>query len=583
MIPDDDKQRSGAGRHFTVIVALLAGTTLLAGCTPMAAVTPARAPPPQPLARLAVPAPGDAGQALALVMAAEFALQDGNAKAAAEDYARAAALSPAPETTHRALELALATQAAPTAANLIERWRQLGASAADLAGARAQLALLQGDRSAAERQFGLLLHGADPAAWKTFMAALLGARDTALAGRVLEDLAAPAQLPADETTWVALSQLAEHLKRHALALRLADAAVQRFHGAAGIRWAASLHLANHDEAAAERLYARGVQAHPHDVELRLGYAAVLADSKRIRAALAVLAAGPQTAATWTARVAYAARAEDQPALRRLYAGLQRAPAAQREGNFFLLGQLAEMLRHDRAALRWYGEVDPDGEHAFEARVRSAVLLDKAGRHAEAHGLAQQLQQDYADDPASLRTAYELDAQLYSRAGDYARAITTYDHALAALPGDTVLLYDRGIERANAGQIDAALADFRAVLQVKPDNVEALNALGFTLADANRDLPEATRLLRQALAAKPDEPAILDSWGWLQYRLGHLDVAEEYLRRAWAKGDDPDVGVHLGEVLWKLGRHRHARDVFARVRKLDPANAGLARVTRELQP
>lgn len=584
MFPDDDKQSYGLRRHFTVIALVLAGMALLAGCVQAPARSHPRAPASmQPLAQLDLPTDTDAGRASALMIAAEFALQDGKAAPAAHDYAEAAQLSEDPAVAKRALDLALATRDEAGAARMIERWGALGAGPSQLAGARGQLDLLRGDRVGAEKEFGLMLQAGSADAWKSFIAGLLGARDTALAGRVLEDLATPARLPADESIWIALSQLGEHLGRHAFARKLADATVRRFNGADGIRWAASLHLAGHDQATALALYAQGVKAHPKNVDLRLGYAALLATGNRNREALAVLAAGPQTTATWSARVAYAARAKDEAALRNLYASLQRAPAAQRDGNLFLLGQLAELLKHDRQALRWYGEVDPDGEHAFEARVRSAVLLDKAGRHAEAHAVAEQLQQDYVDDPDSLRTAYELDAQMYSQDGEHAKAIAAYDRALAAMPDDPVLIYDRGIEQANAGDIDAALADFRAVLKLKPDNVDAMNALGFTLADANRDLPEATRLLEKALAAKPGEPAIMDSWGWLQYRLGHFDEAEDYLRRAWDKGADPDVGVHLGEVLWKLGKHQHAREVFAKVRKLDPKNASLQRAAKELQP
>lgn len=584
MFPDDDKRRYGLRRHFTVIALVLAGMAVLAGCAQAPLRSPSRAPASaQPLAQLDLPAATDAGRAAALMLAAEFALQGSDAATAAHDYAEAAQLSRDPDVAKRALDLALATRDEQDAARMIERWRALGAGPRPLAGARGQLALLRGDRAGAEREFGLMLQSGSAAEWKTFIAGLLGARDTALAGRVLEELATPARLPADESVWIALSQLGEHLGRHAFARTLAAAAVRRFDGADAIRWAATLHLADHDQAAALALYAQGVKAHPKNVDLRLGYAALLAAGNRNREALAVLAAGPQTTATWSARVAYAARARDETALRNLYAGLQRAPAAQRDGNLFVLGQLAELLKHDQEALRWYGEVDPDGEHAFEAQVRSAVLLDKIGRHAEAHAVAEQLQQDYTDDPDSLRTAYELDAQLYSQDGEHAKAISTYDRALAAMPGDPVLIYDRGIARANAGHIDAALADFRSVLKLKPDNVDAMNALGFTLADANRDLPEATQLLKKALAAKPGEPAIMDSWGWLQYRLGHFDEAEDYLRRAWDKGSDPDVGVHLGEVLWKLGKHQHAREVFAKVRKLDPKNASLQRAAKELQP
>ncbi len=584
MFPDDDKQKYGLHRHFTVIALVLAGMAVLAGCAQAPARSHSRVPVSvQPLAQLDLPATTDAGRAAALLIAAGFALQDRDAATAAHDYAEAAQLSRDPDVAKRALDLALATRDEAGAARMIERWRALGAGSRQLAGARGKLALLHGDRAGAEAEFGLMLQSADAGEWKTFIAGLLDARDTALAGRVLEDLATPARLPADESIWIALSQLGEHLGRHAFARTLADATVRRFNGAEGIRWAASLRLADHDHAAALALYADGVKAHPNNIDLRLGYAALLAVSNKNREALAVLAAGPQTTATWSARVAYAARAKDATELRNLYASLQRAPAAQRDGNLFLLGQLAELLKHDQQALRWYGEVNPDGEHAFESRVRSAVLLDKAGQHAEAHAVAEQLQQDYVDDPDHLRSAYELDAQMYSQDGEHARAIAAYDRALAAMPDDPVLIYDRGIEQANAGNIDAALAAFRSVLKLKPGNVDAMNALGFTLADANRDLPEAAKLLEKALAAKPGEPAIMDSWGWLQYRLGHLDEAEDYLRRAWDKGSDPDVGVHLGEVLWKLGKQQRARAVLAKVRKLDPKNASLQRVAKEMQP
>ena len=117
----------------------------------------------------------------------------------------------------------------------------------------------------------------------------------------------------------------------------------------------------------------------------------------------------------------------------------------------------------------------------------------------------------------------------------------------------------------------------------PGDVDASNALGFTLADANRDLPEAERLIHAARVAKPDDPAIADSWGWLQYRMGHLDQAAKILRGAWVARKDADVGVHLGEVLWKQGRRKDAQQVFDEVRKLDPHSSSLQDTLRRLRP
>lgn len=572
-----------SGLHFSASGLLLVAAALLSGCAQAPVRGGSGAAPAQPLATLQLPQGSADGRASALLIAAEFALQNNDVTRAAADYAAAADISSDPAIAGRAVQLALALRDTDGAQRTLARWQQLGADPHEIAGARAQLALLAGDRADAEQQFGILVASGKPADWKTFAAALLTARDTALAGRVLEDVATTARLPADEDIWVALSQLGDHLGRHAFARKLADAAVQRFNGADSIRWAASLRVANHDNAGALALYREGVAVHPGDADLRLGYADLLSHSGDSVRALDVLARGPQTSATWAARVAIAARAKDETALRGLYAGLQRAPESQRLDNAFLLGQLAELLHHDDAALTWYAKVDPDSEHAFDAQVRSAVLMDKAGQSEQAHALAAQLQQDYVDDPDSLRAAYELGAQLYAQHGEHAKAIATYDRGLGALPDDPVLTYDRGIEEANAGNTDAALADFRKVLAQQPDNVEAMNALGFTLADAGRDLPEATSLLRKALAAQPDAAAIMDSWGWLQYRLGHLDQAATYLKRAWDRQQDPDIGVHLGEVLWQQGEHADARAVFGKVRKLDPRNPALLRAERKLRP
>ena len=587
--PDKLKKLLGLRGQFTAFAPALVALALLAGCAQVPSRGVSRGPAgAQPLARMDLPPSSTAGKVSALLIAAEFALQNNDISKAAADYAEAAQISDDPAVVKRALQLALAVREIDGAQKLLDRWQTLGASRHDLAGMRAQLAMLRGDRAEAEQQFGILLETGKVDDWKTFAADLLTTRDKALAGRVLEDLATTERLPRDESVWVALSQLGEHLGRHAFARKLADAAVLRFDGPDSIRWAGSLKLSMGDRSGAMTLFAKGVAAHPHDADLRLGYAALLGDQGKNAEALRVLRDGPQTSATWSARVAFAARAKDDDALRRLYAELEhaerkQAPEADRAGNQFLLGQLAELLNHDRQALGWYGQVDPDSAHGFDAQVRSAVLLDKTGKSAQAHTLATQLQQDYAADPDSLRTAYELDAQLYSQHGDHARAIAVYDRGLDALPGDPALIYDRGIEEASAGNTDAALKDFRKVLVQNPDSVEAMNALGFTLADAGRDLTEATTLLRRALKAKPDAPAIMDSWGWLQYRLGNLDQAETYLKRAWTKLEDPDIGVHLGEVLWKLGQHQDAREIFARVRKLDPHNTALRHAERRLRP
>ncbi|HET9835343.1 MAG TPA: tetratricopeptide repeat protein [Rhodanobacteraceae bacterium] len=563
-----------------VVSIVLSGVLSLAGCASGPSHTAARAK--QPLATLQLPEQ-PAQDAAALTLAAEFALQRDDIKTAAADYANAAALSSDPEVAQRALELNLAMQNEQAVPALIARWQVLGAKPRELAGARAQLAMLEGNRDEAEKQFAILLSSRNPGDWRAFGSALMQARDTALAGVLLETLAPPSKLPADEKLWVAFSQLGDKLGRHAYAQRLADAAAKRFGGESSLLWAAQMKIAAGDHAGAKALFARALEAHRDNTMLRLAYAALLARDGDVAGAERVLAQGKQDAQTWTARVAYAARAKDNKLLGRLYAQLKQAPEDVRDQSVFLLGQLAELLGKNKQALAWYDQVPGDDEHAFEAQARSAVLMDKAGQHEQAHQLARQMQQDYADNSDHLRAAFQLDAELYASNGDDPQAIAAYSRGLHALPGDTELLYGRALSEADGNRTEAAVADLRRLLTLKPDDVEAMNALGYTLADSGQHLDEATQLLRKALAAKPDEPAIIDSWGWLQYRLGHLDEAEKALRRAWEKGKDADIGVHLGEVLWKRGHKAEANSVFAQVRKLDPDNKGLRATLQRLQP
>ena len=227
-------------------------------------------------------------------------------------------------------------------------------------------------------------------------------------------------------------------------------------------------------------------------------------------------------------------------------------------------------------------VSPESDHKALAQGLADSLFGQ-GKVAEAHQLLDQLQADYLDQPEQLQQAYQVDAELYLRELKYAQAEQAFSRALQVAPDDPALLYSRGLAYAEAGQIDQAVQDFQHLLKLKPGDVDASNALGYTLADADRDLPEAEKLLQAARKAKPDDPAIADSWGWLQYRLGHLDQAAEVLRSAWQSRKDADVGVHLAEVLWKQGQQQEAKKLFDEVRKLDPRSSLLRETLKRLQP
>jgi len=571
-------------RHFAGAAGCALGLAACAGLPGAKAPAPAPAPASrQPLDRLTVATPDEQHDLLAQLLAGEMALTRNDLKAAAARYTQAMTLSDDPKVAQRAVELALAVRDQAAAGQAIERWQALGAGAADLAQARAELALATGDTAGARDQLERLVGSGDPHAWRRFGRALIGARDQAQAAQLLEALATPARLPADPQAWLAMSELGDKLGRPRYAMQIADAAVGRFHDTETYAWAAQMKFKAGDRKAATALLRQALARSPQNVRLRLTYASLLSQGGDYRTAAALLDKGPQNTETYALRAGLAAQAHDKKAIARLYRELKQAPADVRESSAFLLGQLAEMQDRNAEALDWYDQVSDDDPHAFDADLRSAVILHTQGKVADAHALLEQLETAYLDQPEELRRAWQADAELYMRESRYAQAAKAYDHALQVLPDDPGLLYGRGLAYAEAGNIDHAVADFRHLLRLKPDDIDASNALGYTLADAGRDLPEAKKLIEVARAAKPHDPAIADSWGWLQYRMGHLDEAARTLRQAWGAAKDADVGVHLGEVLWKLGRRQDARNVFDQVRKIDPRNANLRDTLRRLEP
>ncbi len=126
-----------------------------------------------------------------------------------------------------------------------------------------------------------------------------------------------------------------------------------------------------------------------------------------------------------------------------------------------------------------------------------------------------------------------------------------------------------------------MRDLRRLLVLRPNDADALNALGYTLADHTEHRSEALELIQKALVLKPGEPAIIDSLGWAQYRLGHLDEAVKQLRIAYAKQPDPEIAAHLGEVLWVSGHKDEAKEIWAQGRKKDAKDKVLLETIKRL--
>jgi len=294
-----------------------------------------------------------------------------------------------------------------------------------------------------------------------------------------------------------------------------------------------------------------------------------------RKAADLLAGGRQSDRTFAVRAAFLAQAEDKEGMGALYAEIQRDSSGPDPERRLLLAQIAEFLERNGEALDWYMGV-PGGEERLRARLRIPAVLHKLGRGTEGFSRLRELQSDAQADEDTRRDAYLLEADLHRRDKARDAEIDAFARGLAAYPDDGTLLYGRALMWERLDDIPRAEADFRKLLAIDQDDANALNALGYTLADRTNRYQEALELIARAVAAEPDNAAFVDSYGWVLYRLGRNREALAELRRAFTLRKDAEIAAHLAEVLWVMGQREEARKYFEESRKLDPDNRALQR-------
>ena len=174
-------------------------------------------------------------------------------------------------------------------------------------------------------------------------------------------------------------------------------------------------------------------------------------------------------------------------------------------------------------------------------------------------------------------------QILRDARQFNEALEVLNAAIKTVPGDKDLLYARALVAEKLNLLEVAERDLREILKKDPQNVNALNALGYTLTDRTTRYDEARDLLQKAMTLKPDDAFILDSMGWLQYRLGNTAEALKYLRRALEIRNDAEIAAHLGEVLWVMGDRHEAESVWDRALRETPDNEALNGVIKKFKP
>jgi len=223
--------------------------------------------------------------------------------------------------------------------------------------------------------------------------------------------------------------------------------------------------------------------------------------------------------------------------------------------FYYVGRIQAADDRYSEAIEAFGSVGPSREFR-DAKVRAAqVLIDTAF----ASDIRQFFDAQRRTYPSSAEQLFLLEAEsLRDWSGE---SLEAYDRGLAAFPQSFSLLYGRAMIHESEGSLWAMEQDLRRILAQDPNHAATLNALGYSLTNRTQRYEEAAVLIERALALSPGDPAIMDSLGWVYYKLGQYVQSESLLREAHAALPDPEVAAHLGEVLWAQGREVEAKDVW----------------------
>ena len=258
---------------------------------------------------------------------------------------------------------------------------------------------------------------------------------------------------------------------------------------------------------------------------------------------------------------------------------EKTPGADPGQGYIYLAQLATEQKDDAAAQQWLNKIGPDSQQYVPAQITRAQLLAREGKLDDARRLLAGIQ---SDDPRDRALIARTDAALLFDAKRYPEAEARLAKAVAEFPDDADIAYDYAMAAEKNSHYDVMEAQLRKLIKAQPDNPEAYNALGYSLADRNVHLQEAEKLIDKASALAPHDAFIMDSVGWVKYRLGDNSDAVRLLRKAYTLQPNAEIGAHLGEVLWVSGDQAGAREAWREARKLEPDNDTLLKTLKRFQ-
>ena len=514
-----------------------------------------------------------------LTLLAELALERGDCRLAAEDYAAAAQHSEV-AVARRASEVGLACENLPAAWQSVQRWRALAPADADAATTYAAIAVKLYKIPAAVAAARTVIQAAGANA---------NERIGQLATALLEEAEAPAVLavmsaavgakPSPETLTL-LAQLSLEAYDPERAQRYAQQAYEAEPTLiAAKQILARVYVMQSDAPEAIATAHEAMVGDPKNYTFELAEVLIALDRREeARQELERLRVAGAPAAEVDQRLALLAFQEgDLPEAQRRFADLASRGEVG-EGVILYLADIAARDGDSAAALAGYRQLE-NSSLGLTARTRAAAILLPDNRAA-----AFALLDEYA--VAHPEESFELTLTKVHLLADHDETdagLALLQAALERHPKHPALEYERAVLLERAGNVHESVATLDRLISERPDDPTLLNALGYTLADHAEELPRAEKLIRRALVFSPDNPAVLDSLGWVRFKRGDARGAAPILAHAYALGQDSDIAAHLGEALWLSGDETQARNVWAKALARDPAAALVKSTMARLLP
>ena len=518
------------------------------------------------------------------ILLAEISAQRGGAAQAADTYLSLARTTQDPRLARRASEFALFAGQINTASAALSLWLALD-PADEVAREQFFITLLRSGKLAESRGLleSMLAQQPKRAGAIFVQLARLAARQADKAGteQLVNELAARyPDLP--EARFAHLAVAAEAGKQDAVDAELARLAQIAPQWDLPVMWQLERLRRQSPAAAIDFLKAELARRPQASVELRMNYIRLLAGEKRYAEAETYAQTllpryGQHPGVLHLAGLLAFQNGKLEQARQYLESALTAGFSDPNELRY-VLGQLAEERKQPAQAQSWYAQVSA-GDNLLPARVRLAQLQSEAGQWQQAIDSLAPL----AADPQNTVRISLAQARMAKDAKQPEQAVALLDATLKILPGQADVLYERALLLESLGRVADAEQDLRTILKARPDDAQALNALGYILANQGRQLKEAQGYIEQALKAEPDNAMVLDSLGWVLFRQGHAQQALKPLQDSYARLPDAEVAAHLGEVLWSLGRKDEARAIWEKARQSSPDHPILTDTLNRLKP